>query len=203
MSTVKNTGLLKVTYIVNSVFSSRTYILSLDGHKDFWLVDCGSTPLIMERLTAMSGGDFRVNGVLLTHAHYDHIYGLPSLKELFPDVNVYTNEAGREALADERRNMSKYHGDPIVFKGDNVVVCDEGTEIELFDGIFAKIYETPGHNPSCLTFDVKDYLFTGDAWIPGVKVVTTLPGGDKVLAKESEERIKKLAYGNTVMPGHD
>ena len=116
MSTVKNTGLLKVTYIVNSVFSSRTYILSLDGHKDFWLVDCGSTPLIMERLTAMSGGDFRVNGVLLTHAHYDHIYGLPSLKELFPDVNVYTNEAGREALADERRNMSKYHGDPIVFK---------------------------------------------------------------------------------------
>jgi hypothetical protein len=46
-------------------------------------------------------------------------------------------------------------------------------------------------------------LFTGDAYIPGVKVVTTLKGGDKVKAAESVERILRLAEGKTVCAGHE
>lgn len=47
-----------------------------------------------------------------------------------------------------------------------------------------------------------NYLFTGDAYILGVKVVTTLKGGDKKLAAKSVERILKLAEGKIICPGH-
>ena len=139
----------------------------------------------------------------LGHAHYDHIYGLPRLAELFPEAPIYTNAAGRQALADPRANMSKYHDDPIVFTSDRVEVFDEGARIALFDSVAANVYATPGHHPSCLTFEVDGYLFTGDAYIPGIAVVTTLPGGDKALAAASRERIVTLAAGRALCPGHE
>lgn len=195
--------MIKVSHIVNSVFTSRTYILSEEGLPDFWLVDCGDVDVLMDLLSSQFGYNFSIRGVLLTHAHYDHIYGLPILMELFPQMKVFTNDFGKMALANERLNYSKYHNDLIVIDSENVVVCDEGFKIELFDGVAAKVYHTPGHNPSCLTYEVENYLFTGDAYIPGVKVVTTLKGGDKAMAAESVERILTLTEGKIICPGHE
>ena len=148
-------------------------------------------------------GHRSIKGVLLTHAHYDHIYGLPQLMSLFPDAIVYTNTFGKEALANDRINMSRYHEDPIIVSSENVLICEEGAVIPLFDGVEAVVYETPGHNPSCLTFDIENYLFTGDAFIPGVAVVTNLPKGDKALAEQSLKQIQLLASDKTVCPGHE
>lgn len=195
--------MLELSHIVNSVFTSRTYILTQKGSSFVWLVDCGDVPPLMDMLSSMDGSSFQIKGVLLTHVHYDHIYGLPRLKEMFPSLRVYTNEYGKKALADIRMNYSKYHNDPIVYESENVVTCDEGPVIELFDGVQAKVYHTPGHSPSCLTYEVGDYLFTGDAYIPGIKVVTTLKGGDKVKAAESVERILRLAEGKEICAGHE
>lgn len=194
---------MKVSYIVNSVFTSRTYILTQERSRPVWLVDCGDVPPIFDMLSSLGGDTSMIKGVLLTHVHYDHIYGLPRLTEKFPSLRVYTNEYGKNALTDIRLNYLKYHNDPIVYESENVVTCEEGSVIELFDGVQAKVYHTPGHNPSCLTYEVGDYLFTGDAYIPGIKVVTTFKGGDKVKAAESVERILRLAEGKTVCAGHE
>jgi glyoxylase-like metal-dependent hydrolase (beta-lactamase superfamily II) len=157
----------------------------------------------MDLLSSMGADSSIIKGVLLTHVHYDHIYGLPRLTEMFPSLRVYTNEYGKKALTDIRLNYSKYHNDPIVYESENVMTCDEGSVIELFDGVQAKVYYTPGHNPSCLTYEIGDYLFTGDAYIPGVKVVTTLMGGDKALAVESLNKILRLGEGKVVCAGHE
>ena len=189
--------MLKIDYIVNSFFDSMTWLLSVSESNQVWLVDCGDVALVMEKL-----GGRKVAGVLLTHAHFDHIYGLPELIGLFPDCKIYTNKMGRESLADSRLNMSLYHETPLTVEGDQITICGEGDEIQLYKEITAKVYETPGHHPSCLTFMVGDYLFTGDAYIPGVKVVINLPKGDKRLAQESLERIKGLSNGKRIFSGH-
>ena len=194
--------MVKISHIVNSVFTSRTYILTQEGCSFVWIVDCGDVPPIVDMLSSLGGDSSMIKGVLLTHVHYDHIYGLPRLTEKFPSLRVYTKKKKKNALTDIRLNYSKYHNDPIEYESENVVTCDEGTMIELFDGVQAKVYHTPGHNPSCLTYEVGDYLFTGDAYIPGIKVVTTFKGGDKVRAAESVERILQLAEGKVVCPGH-
>ena len=192
-----------IRHIVNTVFTSRTYILSQEGSSAFWIVDCGDVLPLVDLLKSICGDSYTINGVLLTHAHFDHIYGLPHLIELFPQVRVYTNEAGREALGNSQMNMSKYHDNPILYESDNIEICREGSEIELFKGVSAKVYETPGHHPSCLTFEVGDYLFTGDAYIPGERVVTILPGADKKQAEISKQRIISLAEGKILCPGHE
>lgn len=193
---------IQIGHIVNSVYSSRTYYLYVSGCPYVWLVDCGDVDVLIRKLESLKGTSFSIKGVLLTHSHYDHIYGLPRLKELFPEVLVYTNEIGRKMLGSDKLNMSKYHEDPIVVGAENVVLCDDGSLIELFEGIEARVYDTPGHNGSCLCFEVGDYLFTGDSYIPGIKVVTNLPGGNKELAAQSLERILELAEGKVLCPGH-
>ncbi len=190
---------MTVEYWVNRVFTSRSYILREGACDEVWLVDVGDTDQILSMLRPEES----VKGVLLTHVHYDHIYGLPLLLKRFPNCQVITNAAGVEALASPKLNMSRYHEDPVAFEGDNVVVVGDGDRISLTSGLVAQVFETPGHNPSCLTFLVEDKLFTGDSYIPGEKVVTTLPGGDKTRATASLERIMELSAGRVVFPGHE
>ena len=189
--------MLKIDYIVNSFFDSITWLLSYEGSSWVWLVDCGDVEPIIEKIGGKS-----IAGVLLTHAHFDHIYGLPDLLDRYHDCKIYTNEVGRESLGNAKQNMSLYHETPITVEGPQIRNCGEGDNIELFKNIKASVYETPGHHPSCLTFMVEDNLFTGDAYIPSIKVVTNLPKGNKQQAQKSMERIKALAEGKIIRPGH-
>lgn len=189
--------MLQVDRIINSIFDSITWLLSEAESNQVWLVDCGDINLILEKLKGKN-----IAGVLLTHAHFDHIYGLPELVKQFPDCVVYTNSSGREALGNARLNMSRYHESPITLEEKYVRLCEEGDEITLFDDCAAQVLSTPGHHPSCLTFAIDRYLFTGDAFIPGIKVVTNLPGGNKEQAKASKERIEAMLSSHQVCAGH-
>lgn len=144
-----------------------------------------------------------VSKVLLTHAHFDHIYGLNKLIKISPSVKVYTNGYGKQMLLDARKNMSYYHETPFVFENtENIVVIEDGDEIKLDNDQIAKAVFTPGHNPSCITWIIEDAIFTGDSFIPGIKTVTNLPGGNKSQALESQNLIKSLAICKTIYPGH-
>lgn len=61
--------------IVNSIFTSKTYILYCEGEDRARLVDVGDIEPVMEFLQERK---LMVEGVFLTHGHFDHIYCLPS-----------------------------------------------------------------------------------------------------------------------------
>lgn len=186
--------------IVNSIFTSKTYILSKEGEKNAWLVDIGDIEPV---LSFLEEKQLFVKGVLLTHAHFDHIYGVVSLVERFPECKVYLTEYAKKALASDKLNMSRYHENPISYEGDNEIEVHEGESMSLFDGEpVMQFYETPGHNPGCLTMVMGDLIFTGDAYIPGVGANTQLPFANKEQAKKSMERILRLAEGKTIYSGH-
>lgn len=186
--------------ITNSIFTSKTYILSKEGEDKAWLVDIGDIDPVLSYLKVRN---LVVEGVFLTHAHFDHIYGLEELVEHFPECKVYCTEYAKEALASDKLNLSKYHGTPIRYSGDNVVNVHEGEKMFLFeDEPQMEFFETPGHNPGCLTMVVGDVVFTGDAYIPGIGVNTIPPKADKALAKLSLERILNLTEGKTILSGH-
>ncbi len=186
--------------ITNSIFTSKAYILSKLGEDKAWLVDIGDVEPVLSYLEERH---LHVEGVFLTHAHFDHIYGILSLLERFPKCKVYVNAYAKEALASEKLNMSKYHESPVAYSGSNVIVLKEGDEMMLFDGEPAMhFYETPGHNPGCLTMVIGDVIFTGDAYIPGVGVNTIPPHSNKEQAKESLERIMLMSSRKKILPGH-
>jgi glyoxylase-like metal-dependent hydrolase (beta-lactamase superfamily II) len=191
--------MLTVDYITNRVFNSRTYILSDEKYDSVWLLDCGDTDKVLERI-----GKKSVEGVLLTHVHSDHIYGLEELIKRYPKVKVYTNAAGIEALKSPKLNISHYHSeypDISIDAPDNVCVLKEGDSLEV-QGMPVQVYETPGHAPSCLTYIIGQMAFTGDAYIPGVKVFTGFPHANKKQAEASVERILQLAADCQLLPGH-
>lgn len=186
---------MRIRQVVNSVFRSCTYVLSKDGSS--WLVDCGDVDGILPYIEG------RLKGVLLTHAHFDHIYGLNHLLALFPDITVYTNTAGLEGLQNDKYNFSKYHEEPFVIDSPaNVKIIGDGECIQLFEYVNATALYTPGHSPCCITWKINDALFTGDSYIPGVKTVTNFPHSDKEMAHRSETLIKNLADNHIVYPGH-
>ena len=191
--------MLTVDFITNRVFNSRTYILSDEKYDRVWLVDCGDTDRVLDMI-----GKKSVEGVLLTHAHSDHIYGLEELLKRIPAVKIYTNVAGVEALKSPKLNISHYHSeypDISIDAPDNVCVLKEGDSLEVL-GKSVKVYETPGHAPSCLTYIIGKMAFTGDAYIPEVKVFTVFPHANKKQAELSVERILQLTADFHIMPGH-
>ena len=191
--------MLTVDFITNRVFNSRTYIISSTDCDRVWLVDCGDTDMVLELI-----GEKGVEGVLLTHAHSDHIYGLEELIKRFPSVKVYTNVAGVEALRSPKLNLSHYHSeytDISIEAPENIHVLAEGNTIDVL-GFAAKVYETPGHSPCCITYIIDDMAFTGDSYIPDVKVFTGFPLSNRRQAILSEERIKSLFTDYKIMSGH-
>lgn len=187
-----------IQHIINSVFSSMTYILPVGSQKDCWLVDCGDVEKVIEQ-------GWHVLGVLLTHSHSDHIYGLNRLIDVFPDVLVYTNAEGKEGLQNSKWNFSRYHDDVEEFvfcKPENVRVLDAECVFDL-DGMSVEVLFTPGHEPSCVCYRVGEYLFTGDSYIPGADVVKTFPRSNKEQADLSLARLQELERtGLKIMPGH-
>lgn len=184
--------------IINHIFSSTTYVIPIGDGKDCYLVDCGD----IEKVICAG---WNVKGVLLTHAHCDHIYGLNKIMEAFPEALVYTNAEGKEGLMNPRWNFSQYHEDVedfILSKPENVILVKEGDTIRLSDEMLFEIIETPGHEPSCICYVNDECIFSGDAHIPGIKVVTSFPRSNKQQAIVSENRIKELAKGKIIYAGH-
>ena len=186
---------MTIHQIVNSVFNSCSYVLTQD--KQSWLVDCGDVDQILPLV------DGKLQGVLLTHAHFDHIYGLNIFESLFPGVPVYTIMAGLNGLMSDKLNFSRYYGEPFIFDSpDNVKLVNDGDFISLFEGVEIKAVMTPGHSPGCVTWVTSEAIFTGDSYIPGVKTVTNLPHSDKDLALKNEALIRQMVENRLIYPGH-
>ncbi len=187
--------MMTIHQIVNSIFNSCSYVLTQD--KRSWLVDCGDVDQILPLI------DGKLQGVLLTHAHFDHIYGLNNLESLFPGVPVYTVMAGLNGLMSDKLNFSRYYGEPFIFDSlDNVKLVNDGDCISLFDGVEIKAVATPGHSPGCVTWLTSNAIFTGDSYIPGVKTVANLPHSDKDLALKNEALIRQMVENRSIYPGH-
>ena len=185
--------------IVNDIFNSITYILPTCIRNECWLVDCGDVDKVIER-------DWNILGVLLTHTHFDHIYGLNKLITYFPKAIIYTNETGMQSLQNPKWNISKYHEeiDNFIFEKPEIIrIVADGEILALKGGLEAKVLSTPGHDPSCLSFCIDNYLFTGDAYIPGTKTIAKFPRSNKEQALMSIEQLKVLENkGFRIMPGH-
>lgn len=189
---------MQIQRIVNSVFTSNTFVLTDKNNIYCWLVDVGDIEPILEAV-----GNRQVQGIFLTHTHYDHLYGINRLVERFPECVVYTSKQGKEGLYSDKLNFSRYHDDPILFQGKHIEVLEEGDEVSLFPYVILKAIATPGHDWSCMSYYTDDLIFTGDSYIPHIKVITSLPKSNKEEAKVSLDRILELAKTRDVYPGHN
>lgn len=189
---------MEITRIINSVFTSNTFVLTEEVENYCWLVDVGDVEPIIDIV-----GNRELKGILLTHSHFDHIYGINKIIERFPNCVVYTSIDGKEGLYSDKYNFSRYHGESIIFQGENIHVFTDGEEIQIFPNVKIKAILTPGHDRSCVTYYTEEDIFTGDSYIPGIKVITTFPRSNKDDTEKSLAHIMELSVNRNIYPGHN
>jgi len=178
-------------------FTSNTYLLQHHLRKDAWLIDAGYIDEIVEL------ANINIKGVFLTHAHYDHIFGLNQIIERFPSCIIYASDYTLKSLKDPKQNLSFYHEKPIVVEHEAIHELMEGRMVKLSDEHSIEVIETPGHNPGCLSFILGNVLFSGDSFIPGFPVITKLKGGNRLENQQSLIRIEEhINSGKDIYPGH-
>lgn len=183
------------------LISSCEYVVYSDDSNRAWLVDCGEYQPIQQWLYE---NHKILSGIFLTHAHCDHSAGVIEALRQWPELVVYTSSnQGLTYLQDERLNQSRYVVNPFKVPTSTCLTLSDGQQVALTPTMTLIAWQTPGHSPDSLTFRIGEWLFTGDAHIPGFSVVTRVKGADKLLAQKSEERILAMIIDNIKLcPGH-
>ena len=173
------------------------YIFRREGGYKCGVVDPGDQGEQVARWLVEKG--LEAEAVLLTHGHFDHILGIPGLREEWPDLPVYCHpadwgEGDAASLFGQRFPTVRSFGDITPYR--------EGDTVEV-DGIRLEVLDTPGHTPGSVTLRAENVLFTGDTLFAGSMGRTDLPGGDEGELMRSLKRLGELEGDYQVLPGHE
>jgi glyoxylase-like metal-dependent hydrolase (beta-lactamase superfamily II) len=191
---------MKVEKFINKILSSNSYILHDKEEVSIWIIDPGDSKQLINWIRQKNK---IVKGILLTHSHIDHIYGVNDIIKENPNLEIYASKNAAEGLYSPKANGSYYMEMNYTVKSNEVNYLVNEDVIELWKGKTTVVFDTPGHDYDCISFYCNEYLFTGDALIPGIKPHLKSKKADKQSAYETISWIKKTFNPSVVIcPGH-
>lgn len=143
----------------------------------------------------------RVDDVLLTHQHYDHVTDAAALKTLGARLHAYADYSKDLTL----ESVARSWGLPISvtpYQIDRLFVMTEPLRIA---GLEIALAHVPGHSPDSVTFHLADHgvVFSGDTLFAGSIGRTDLPGGSTTrLLDGIASHLMTLPPQTRVLPGH-
>lgn len=183
--------------IVNRVLGpvqTNCYILMDQGHA--LIIDPGAP--IQDLDAILDAHQCQLDAICLTHAHFDHIGGIPSILEKYP-VDVYVHPKEFSFFADTKLNVSQAFMQPFSFACEPKALKEGKQTIGSFD---LDVLYTPGHSVGSLCILYKDILFSGDTLFMGSIGRTDMVTGSYSEIIHSLEKLNALKLNYYVLPGH-
>ena len=191
---------MKIKRFALGTLWTNCYVIS-DSDGEGVVVDPGGPTAEVEKY--VRDNDIKLNWIILTHGHGDHIGGVSELRNLSEKgVAIHADDAS--CLTDSSRNLSTFMGASVEL---------HSADRELNDGDVLKVgkmeiqvIHTPGHTVGgiCLHFKegMEEVLVTGDTLFARSIGRSDLPGGDEEILITSLKKLSDLPDNLLVLPGH-
>jgi hydroxyacylglutathione hydrolase len=183
-------------------FDENAYLVAADSGEAI-VVDPGDgAGALVARVRARG---LRVQGILLTHAHLDHISSVDRVKQAF-DVPIHLHPADRP-LYDAIVEQGHYFGLEMRPQPPVDRALAGGMTLNI-GNLTVRVHETPGHSPGGVVFEIEEpgrtpTILSGDTLFAGSIGRTDLPGGDYATLIDSIKRVLlTFADDVAVHPGH-
>ena len=141
--------------------------------------------------------------ILLTHGHFDHIYGVPALASIL-GADVYMNPADAELVEEGNLQLTSFYRMPAAPKDFKFIPVKEGDRIKVGNVVYEAV-ETPGHTPGgvCYYSREEKILLTGDTLFAGTIGRTDSRWGDydKIILSIMD-KLMGLDADTEILPGH-
>jgi len=191
-------------FIFNS-FQERCCIV-WDNSGDCAIVDPGYKDAERDRLVAfISSRGLKPVCIMLTHGHFDHIYGLADLAGTY-GIPIYMDKKERYSFDHTNPYVCGNYGFPLpeIPEDSFFRYVEQGDIIEV--GVLKfEVIQTPGHSAGGLCFLERSekVLLSGDTLFAGAIGRTDHPGGDyDLLMKSIFTQLMHLDGDISVIPGH-
>lgn len=166
-----------------------------------WIVDPGMEPEPLFDLIERDG--LRPVGILLTHAHVDHIAGLDLARARFGEPPVWLHRAEAGFCSTPMLNLSEFTGVHVSVR-EPTHLLDGGETLDLA-GTSWRVMHTPGHSPGgvCYVHEPSRQALVGDTLFAGGIGRIDFPTSDPVKMRHSiHEIIMRWPDAMKVYPGH-
>ena len=190
---------MQIKYMQLGMVCTNCYIFWADGSDQCAVVDPGDDGQQVANL--IQGLKLTPVAILLTHSHFDHVLGIPGLRETWPGLPVYCHPADiPEEVSETMFGMTV----PTVAAFGNVTPYNEDDTVAV-GPLTVKVIHTPGHTRGSVTLmlEGEGVLFTGDTLFRGSMGRTDLPGGSYADLTASLKKLAALPGDYKVYPGHE
>ncbi len=184
--------------LTKGLLGSNTYILWENHSRECAIIDAGNPTAAVWEIVDRE--QLIVQYIILTHAHYDHIYFFDEYRKRVPGAKAVAHPLDDAMLPNPRLNASSLFGPEHKFSQVDLCV-EEGTQLPLGE-TFLRIYHTPGHTPGGICILADKYLFTGDTLFYDGFGRTDLGAGSVQAMSASIERLYTMNPEWIVLPGH-
>lgn len=187
-----------VKQFVEGFIANNNYLLIDEDSKEAALIDC--TDYISELGAVLKEYDAKLKYILLTHGHFDHIMGVPKIKQEFC-AKVYLHKDDKELVDKSDEFMISVGMQPFEHPEIDKYI-DENEEIYLGKNKIQVIH-LPGHTQGGVGYLVDGMLFAGDSIFLESVGRTDLPGGNhKQLIESIKNKIFSLDGDTILYVGH-
>ncbi len=188
--------MIRVRAVCAASFGANTYLL-ISGRHALVVDPAVSVSAILE---AVGEEEAYLEGILLTHGHFDHVLALDTLRAAVK-IPAYLHEKDGIMLTDGRKNAfyDFYHQERTFGAAERLL---HGGDVIPLGEDEITVLHTPGHTQGSVCYLCGESLITGDTLFSNTVGRCDLWGGSEVQMAESLAFLRTLPPDLTAYPGH-